>query len=151
MRHIVSIPNLHTGLATASGNSPVVGAWKPLRLLDVGSDVDRKARLAYAIRRAREISGLTPPQLAERLGRARGTINDWESGKSAPSLLDLGPLCEVLGADPRLFADLPPEPVSPVDEYLVGRTVQEGLQEGLRRAGPREAASGASSKPQRRR
>lgn len=134
-------------LPTVSGDSPSVGPWRPLRLLPVGSDLDRKARLAYAIRYAREQRQMTPPQLAERLGRSRGTINDWESGKSAPSLLDLGPLCEVLGADPRLFADLPPEPVSPVDEYLVAQTVQEGLAEGVRRAAPKPARRGGGSEP----
>lgn len=97
------------------------------------SDNDRKARLAYAIRRARERRGMTPPQLAEAVGRGRGTVNDWESGKSAPSLLDLGPLCAALAVDPRLFADLPEEPPSPVDDYLVD-AAREGVEEGLRRS-----------------
>lgn len=147
MRHNRVKSYFAPSMAYGVGRSPVVGPWSPPTLSLVGSEVDRKARLAYAIRIAREKRGLTPPQLAERLGRSRGTINDWESGKSAPSLLDLGPLCEVLGADPRLFADLPPEPVSPVEEYLVRQTVEEGLAEGLRRASPKRAARGGGSQP----
>ncbi len=104
-------------------------------------DSDRKERLAYAIRTARERRDLTPPQLAERMGRSRGTINDWESGKSAPSLLDLGALCAALMVDPRLFADLPPVPVSPVDEYLVEEAALAGIAEGKRRV-PRKSRAG---------
>lgn len=75
------------------------------------------------------------------LGVARGTINDWESGDSVPSMLFLGPLCDALGADPRLFADLPEEPPSPVDAYLRDvRDVQAAAQRGVRR-GHRKAAA----------
>lgn len=116
-----------------SGPSVTHGPWCVPSLRVVISDTERKARLAYAIRRAREQRGMTPPQLAAAVGRGRGTINDWEAGKSAPSLLDLGPLCVALGVDPRLFADLPEEPPSPVDEYLV-QTARQGVEEGLRRA-----------------
>lgn len=119
MHHNVSSPNFRARPPTSSGTSAVAGVWSPHRFAAVGTDSDLKLRLAYAIKYAREQRGLTPPQLAERLGRSRGTVNDWENGKSVPSLLDLGPICRELGVDPRLFADLPPIPASPVDEYLV--------------------------------
>lgn len=89
--------------------------------------MERKRRLGYAIRRAREQRGMSPPELASRIGVARGTVNEWESGGSVPSMLYLGPLCDALMVDPRLFADLPQEPPSPVDDYLIelqDRTVQ---------------------------
>src|SRR3990167_5435916 len=140
MRYCVSSPNLRVLQPTASGVSPTEGRWVPNMLPTV--DGDRKQRLAYAIRTARERRNLTPPQLAERMGRSRGTINDWENGKSAPSLLDLGALCSALLVDPRLFADLPPVPVSPVYEYLVEEAAQEGIAEGKRR-GPRRVRAGA--------
>lgn len=130
---MASSPILRVLPATTSGVSVVRGPWRPPSLRVVISDNDRKARLAYAIRRARERRGMTPPQLAEAVGRGRGTVNDWESGKSAPSLLDLGPLCAALAVDPRLFADLPEEPPSPVDDYLVD-AAREGVEEGLRRS-----------------
>lgn len=133
MAYGVSSANLRVVPATMSGPSVTHGPWRVPSLRVVISDPDRKVRLAYAIRRAREQRGMTPPQLAAAVGRGRGTINDWESGKSAPSLLDLGPLCSALGVDPRLFADLPEEPPSPVDEYLV-EAAREGVEEGLRRA-----------------
>lgn len=93
--------------------------------------MERKRRLGYAIRRAREKRELTPPQLAERVGVGRGTINDWESGVSVPSMLYLGPLCAALQVDARLFADLPEEPPSPVDDYLL---VDEATARGAARA-----------------
>lgn len=133
MAYGVSSANLRVVPATMSGPSVTHGPWRVPSLRVVISDTDRKARLAYAIRRARERRGLTPPQLAQAVGRGRGTVNDWESGKSSPSLLDLGPLCVALGVDPRLFADLPEEPPSPVDEYLVD-VARQGVEEGLRRA-----------------
>lgn len=133
MAYPVSRPILRVLPATKSEASVRDAGWHPPSLRVVISDPDRKVRLAYAIRRAREQRGMTPPQLAAAVGRGRGTINDWESGKSAPSLLDLGPLCSALGVDPRLFADLPEEPPSPVDEYLV-EAARAGVEEGLRRA-----------------
>jgi transcriptional regulator with XRE-family HTH domain len=130
------------------GVSPVVGPWMPRNVGRVEQDAARKQRLAYAIRVAREQRGLTPPQLAERLERSRGTINDWESGKSAPSLLDLGPLCVALGVDPRLFADLPTEPPSPVLEYLIQDAVRKGVEEGLRQQEAGRPAKRPASRPQ---
>jgi transcriptional regulator with XRE-family HTH domain len=134
MLNAVSIPLLRADSRTASGPARSGTGWQPPTLVSVLSEEERKARLAYAIRTARERRGMTPPQLAARIGRGRGTVNSWESGESVPSLLDLGPLCAALQVDPRLFADLPPIPPSPVDEYLVGQAVAEGVEEGRRRA-----------------
>jgi transcriptional regulator with XRE-family HTH domain len=108
--------------------------------------MQRRDRLGYAIRRAREKRGLTPPQLAERLGVARGTINEWESAKSVPSMLYLGPLCSVLDVDPRLFADLPPEPASPVDDYLLAAATAAvlGPPRRSRRGSPEPPGDGES-------
>ena len=97
---------------------------------------ERARRLAYVLRAARERTGLSPPQLAERLGVFRGTVNSWEQGKSIPSLLMLGPLCDALGVSPDLFRDLPAEPPSPVEAYLV-RAAEEAAREGARRAARR--------------
>ena len=109
-----------------------MGPWTPRRLvaMDAGEN-RRKAALGYAIRRARERRGLTPPKLAEKLGVGRDTVNDWEAGRSVPSMLYLGPLCAALSVDPRLFADLPEEPPSPVDDYLL---VDEATARGVARA-----------------
>ena len=97
------------------------------RLGLVMDDAERKARLAYAIREASERRGMTPPQLAAKLGVQRNTVNAWESPHktAAPSLLMLGRLCDALGVDARLFADLPPIPVSPVDDYLTADLTPE--------------------------
>lgn len=91
---------------------------------------------------------MTPPQLAERIGVGRDTVNAWERGDSVPSMLYLGPLCAALLVDPRLFADLPEEPPSPVDDYLL---VQEATTRGVLRAleppkkrGPRPADEGSA-------
>lgn len=101
--------------------------------MDDSAESQRRTALAYAIRRAREKRGLTPPKLAALIHVGRDTVNDWEAARSVPSMLYLGPLCEALRVDPRLFADLPEEPPSPVDEYLVD-VARQGVEEGLRRA-----------------
>jgi transcriptional regulator with XRE-family HTH domain len=93
---------------------------------------ERARRLAYVLRAARERQGLTPPQLAERLDVFRGTVNSWEQGKSIPSILMLGPLCDALGVSAELFRDLPDEPPSPVEAYL-RPAAEEGVREGLQR------------------
>lgn len=105
---------------------------------------ERKRRVAYVIRRARESRGLTPPQLAERVGRQRGTVNDWEAGRSTPSLVDLGPLCAALQLEARAFAELPPIPVDPIVEFLLP-TAESAGEEGVRRARRRLAGEGPST------
>lgn len=85
----------------------------------VQGDSELKARLAYAIREAREQAGLSRPELAERVGVNRGAVYTWEKGMSVPSLLNLGPLCDALGVDPDLFAHPPAIPDSPVRRYML--------------------------------
>ena len=128
---------------------PVSRAWAPRSLVAMqGGEMDRKRRLGYAIRRAREKRDLSPPQLADLVGVGRDTVNAWERGDSVPSMLYLGPLCAALMVDPRLFADLPEEPPSPVDDYLL---VQEATTratvkafEPKPRRGRRPAAEGSA-------
>jgi transcriptional regulator with XRE-family HTH domain len=110
-----------------------------LRLAVVLSEQERKARIAYLIETARERRGLTPPQLGERVGRSRGTVNDWEANRSTPSLVDLGPLCAALGIEPRAFAELPAIPADPLAEYLIA-AAESGVVEGIRRARRRRAS-----------
>lgn len=92
---------------------------RALRLSVVLDDPTRKARLAYAIRSARDRRKMTPPQLASLLGVGRGTVNKWESGEQVPNLLMLGPLCDALGVDANLFAVLPPIPDWEGESYLM--------------------------------
>jgi len=111
------------------------------------SEKERVARLAYWLRDVRLRQGMTPPELAERIGASRGTVNKWEAGEQVPSMIWLGPLCAALRVDPRLFADLPPIPPSPASEYIVEQIVAEGIEEGKRRA-RRPRAAEAPSEPQ---
>jgi transcriptional regulator with XRE-family HTH domain len=80
---------------------------------------ERRLRIGSIIKRARERVPLTPPQLGDLVGRSRGTVNDWESGRSTPSLADLGPLCAALRVNPEVFVVLPPMPVDPLDAFLL--------------------------------
>lgn len=97
---------------------------------------ERRARLAYVIRAGRERRGLAVHELADALGVAHSTVYAWEKGDKAPSLLALGPLCDALGVSPELFRDLPEEPPSPVEQYLV-QAAGEGARQGAQRAAKR--------------
>lgn len=83
----------------------------------VPRDAELKARLAYAIRRAREDAQLSRPALATLVGVGRGAVLAWEKGDSVPSLLNLGALCDALGVSADLFAHPPVIPESPVARY----------------------------------
>lgn len=115
---------------------------RPPRLDVVLSEQERRQRIAYAIRKYREGRSMSPPQLAEKVGRSRGTINDWEAGRSTPSLADLGPLSSALQVDPRVFAELPAIPADPYADYLVDQTVGLAVGEGLRRSRERGDGEG---------
>jgi transcriptional regulator with XRE-family HTH domain len=112
----------------------------PVRVASVLPEEERKRRIAFVISTALTRRNMTPPQLAEKVGRSRGTVNDWESGRSTPSLVDLGPLCVALNVDPKVFAELPPIPADPLAEYLLP-AAESGVAEGLRRARRRRTAS----------
>lgn len=121
-----------------------------VRVAAVLPEEERKRRIAFVISTALARRNMTPPQLAEKVGRSRGTVNDWETGRSTPSLVDLGPLCVALNVDPKVFAELPPIPADPLADYLLP-AVESGVTEGLRRARRRQGAStGEPPSPSRR-
>jgi transcriptional regulator with XRE-family HTH domain len=94
-------------------------------------EAERRARIAYYIRRGRERRGWSPPQVADAVGRSRGTVNDWESGKSTPSLADLGPICYALRLTPQLFVELPPIPDDQLGPYVVPADPVDDLVDDL--------------------
>jgi transcriptional regulator with XRE-family HTH domain len=98
-------------------------------IVQVQRDADLKARLAYAIRAAREEAGLTRPQLASLVGVGRGSVLAWEKGDSVPSLLNLGTLCEALGVSAELFAHPPAIPQSVVEPYRLRAEVKEAVED----------------------
>lgn len=124
---------------------------RALRLSTVLDDTARRARLAYAIRSARDRRGLTPPKLAERIGVRPGTVNKWESGEQMPSLLMLGPLCEVLGVDANLFAVLPPIPAWEGESYLMDDPAERAARAALAGGEPPEPGGGGESEDPARR
>ena len=119
---------------------PGTGSLAAMTEIALLPEEERKRRVAYVIATAREKRGMTPPQLAERVGRTRGTVNDWEAGRSTPSLVDLGPLCAALRLEPRAFAELPAIPVDPVAAFLLP-AAESGFDEGVRRARRRRATA----------
>lgn len=100
----------------------------------MSSEKDAGTRLAYAIREAMRAADLTPPKLAARLDVDPKTVNRWINGETVPNALTVRPLADALGVSPMLFVDPPPVPEYPLAEYLVRQTIQEGTEEGLRRA-----------------
>lgn len=124
---MLSTPNLarsdasRTGAPRYMAHEGMRRPWSPSTLQIVIDDPTRKARFAYAIRTARERRGLTPPQLAKLLDVQPSTVNAWEKPDrtAAPSILDLGPLCNALGVDANLFAVLPPIPAWEGETYLM--------------------------------
>ena len=52
---------------------------------------------AHAIKKGRERLGLSQRELARKLGVARGTISNWESGRSSPSRESLETLEQAIG------------------------------------------------------
>jgi transcriptional regulator with XRE-family HTH domain len=101
---------------------------------------DRKLLIGSIIRRARLMADLTPPQLGERVGRSRGTVNDWESGKSSPSLVDLGPLCVALGVNPSVFVELPAMPPDPLENFRLPPAVAREIADEVEPAAEIESA-----------
>jgi transcriptional regulator with XRE-family HTH domain len=97
----------------------VATLWPAYTLEAPVTDIERKRRIAYAIRSAREVRGLSRPELAGLVGVGRGAVSDWENAETLPSLLNLGPLCDALQVDADLFAHPPEVPESPVSRYLL--------------------------------
>lgn len=110
-------------------------------LAAVLAEEERKRRIAYAIEQGMVRRAMTPPTLARKVGRSRGTVNDWIAGRSTPSLVDLGPICAALSLDPRVFAVLPEIPPDPLEGYLLevaGDAVERGGRRARRRRSPKE-------------
>jgi transcriptional regulator with XRE-family HTH domain len=128
------------------GNDHGIRHVSRVRLAAVLTEEERKARIAYAIESAMLRRGMTPPQLATKVGRSRGTVNDWVAKRSTPSLVDLGPLCVALNVKPELFAELPPIPADPLAEYLLD-AVESGGAEGLRRGRSRRRRAPGTREP----
>lgn len=128
------------------GTLPVPGVLRAVSLAAVLSEEERKARIAYVIESAMLRRNLTPPQLASRVGRSRGTVNDWIAQRSTPSLVDLGPICAALELDARVFAALPAIPVDPLADYLLA-SAEGAAAEGVRRARRRRAKRAPGTPP----
>ena len=88
---------------------------------------------------------MSPPELAARIGVARDTVNAWERGDSVPTMLLLGPLCEALYVKPELFAVLPDEPASPVDDFLLVVEATHRAADTARRPRRREPKPGGEA------
>jgi transcriptional regulator with XRE-family HTH domain len=73
--------------------------------------VGERGRLGRSIRRARLFRELTQAQLAAAVGVGLATVERWEAGTSAPSLLALGPLCDALRVPAEYFRRAPLEDV----------------------------------------
>ncbi len=93
-------------------------SWAPTLGLPM-TDMERKKRISHAIRVAREMRGLSRPDLAALVGVGRGAVSDWENAETLPSLLNLGPLCDALQVDADLFAHPPEIQESPVRRYML--------------------------------
>lgn len=141
-RVVTAAPSQEHGAVTAF---PVERVRRALRLGVVLDDPTRRSRLAYAIRSARDKRGLTPPQLADRLHVARGTVNKWESGEQVPNLLMLGPLCDALGVDANLFAVLPPIPAWEGESYLMDDPADRAARAALDDEGQHAQGDGDGS------
>lgn len=57
-------------------------------------------KLGDRIRMARKNAGLTQAELAEKIGKAFGSINNYERGHRLPDAQVLKNICEITGANP---------------------------------------------------
>lgn len=87
---------------------------------------ERKWRLGFALRNAIFESGLTPTEIAERIGVESRTVDRWAQEETYPRLRDRRLLAEILGL-PELID--PPE----VPEYWQQVRAEASLEAGLRR------------------
>ncbi|MER5715682.1 helix-turn-helix transcriptional regulator [Streptomyces sp. NPDC002132] len=60
--------------------------WVPIRQREIGA----------SIRTARRAAGFSQVQLGERIGRDHKTVHRWESAATAPDLIDLLLIADVL-------------------------------------------------------
>ena len=74
------------------------------------------SRVNEFIKNFREFRGLTQHDLAERLGKSKNVISNWERGDNSPNLDEVEKLCEIFGVTPnQLFGW---DPYGPYIEYL---------------------------------
>jgi len=101
--------------------SPMVGDARycgPYARATVNDDMERRERLAFALRAVMKERGLTQAELAQMLGRSEQTVRRWAGGLTVPSVLEIEPLAEALRVDPIYFVT-PPEPQPyPVRDFL---------------------------------
>lgn len=112
------------------------------------TDVERRERLAFAIRTA--MAGRTAQEISDAIEprRSKETIARWARGETVPSALDVGPLATALGVRIELLVSPPAVPSYPLSEYLVDVAIAEGVEVGKRRARQPQAGE-APAGPQR--
>lgn len=76
------------------------------------------------IQSRRKMIGLTQEQLAERLDVSRQTVTKWETGESAPDLMNAGALARALDVSLDALVDYDPQgtvlPMPPRGKHLFG-------------------------------
>jgi transcriptional regulator with XRE-family HTH domain len=82
-------------------------------------DVERRARLAYAISEAMRRRRLTAPKVGAKIGRSAETVRRWADGRNVPSVLDVGPLADALGVSVDYLVNPLPVPEYAIDDYLI--------------------------------
>lgn len=99
--------------------------------------MQKKKELAYAIREAMALRGITQADLAQMVGRSGVTVGRWVRGETAPSILDASALAEALGVKPEYLMSPLPIPEYRIADFLVETTVESATREGLRRSARR--------------
>lgn len=129
----------------------VPGQPDRLRLRLVVTDAEMRQRFGFAIRVALANRGWSPADLAREMGVDKSTTLRWASGDGVPNLLQVGPLSEKLGVEPKYLYDPDPIPAYPISlEGLVRKATAEGLEQGLRpqrrrKATPPEGDAGSAA------
>jgi transcriptional regulator with XRE-family HTH domain len=75
-----------------------ITATLPINVLSVTTRKTWIAELGKTLRQMRDARGVSQQALAEKIGKTRCTIINYETGKEAPSLEVLGKICECLGS-----------------------------------------------------
>jgi transcriptional regulator with XRE-family HTH domain len=72
----------------------------------MAGNIPKVQQIGAEMRRAREDSGLTQQEVADRLGVHKGTVSKWESGTRTVKSKELARYLAEVGAPPELIADL---------------------------------------------
>jgi transcriptional regulator with XRE-family HTH domain len=78
--------------------------------------------LPTRIRRYRKAAGLSQIALARALGISGPSVNEWESGKSRPSIERLPDLAQILGCDVADLVENRPDPLAAERAALMAAT-----------------------------